>query len=181
MKKTTVWISAVLALAFLIESVAGVFLIVSYYKEDVEEDFSFMCVEPVYRLLEVSSRDVAFEDYRDSGVLYLDTSGITQTDCRYLISQIIYFAKQHGLVVDSCSRNEAIEKGYLRTDPSDPNGMPIARNCVWIIINDRVDENGMIKADFCLYADSRAAYYGEITLTKEDGRWSISDVRGGLS
>ncbi len=156
-------------------------MIVSYHQDKQDEDFSFMYVEPVYRLLKLSDYDAAFEAYRDSGVLYLDISGITQTDCGYLISQIAYFAEQYGLTVDSCSRNEAIEKGYLRTDPSDPDGMPIVQNCVWIILNDRMDEDGMVKADFCLYAGDRAAYYGEMTLTKKDGRWSISDVRGGLS
>lgn len=167
-----------MALVILSSAIMGIWL---FQNKDTAEDFSFMYVEPVNRLLAMAERDASAATALDSGVLYLDTSNVTQTECRYLVAQTAYYANQYALSVDACSREEAALKGYIQFDESGKENMPKTDNCIWIIISDRATDNGAVQANFCLYFGSRGAYFCDITMVKEDGRWVVTDISGGVS
>ncbi len=181
MKKNGILLSVVIGFAVLAVTITGVWLFGIFTATDMSEDFSFMYVEPINRLLTMTEKDAAFTKYGNSGVLYLDITGVTQTDCRYLMTQADYYAAQYGLSVDSCTREEAAAKGYIQFDASDKEAMPDVKNCIWIIVNDRLTDTGAVDAEFCLYAGTRGAYFCDMTLVKEDAHWTVTDMSGGLS
>lgn len=173
--KKTIWMGLSIVLAITV-AILGVLCGVLYQRLQTN-DFSLLYVEPVQGILEMIDHDAAFDTYRQSGVLYLDTDGLTQTASDGLVDQMAFYAKREGLSLASCGRDDAVQKGYLQQDGDGYK----AKDSVWVMVSDRRVDETTVQASICLYAGGRAAYFADVTLTQQDGRWLISDLGGGIA
>lgn len=143
-----------------------------------QRDISGVYVPYVIRALDaVKLEPVMFDPLLESGIVYLDTSKVSSTSCDHLIAQMRIEVESRGMTLETCSKEEAAEKGLIST-----NGIySQALNCIWLTVGDEQVSDTQILGSVCNYVGALGAYGYDFSLDLVDGNWLITQTGGGIS